>query len=105
MGAAEKITAANYTTPQVLTGEVQKFVAQTKLADLTISQTAFVYVYTGATTTAAQSKAIHTAIISAFEKNKILPLQYTIAGGGKKKAPFFELYIIPSGAADPKPSK
>jgi hypothetical protein len=105
VAAATKIIAANYATPQALTASVQKFISETKLADMGNLQTAFIYVYAGAATTAAQLKAINTTIVSAFEKNNVYSFQYKIADGGKKKIASYEMYILPPGIKEPRPSE
>ncbi len=101
----EKIISGNYTTPQALAASVKKFIMQTDLANINISQTAFIYVYGGPTTTTVQQKAINAAISKEFEKNGIFPFQYVIADGGKKKTASFEMYKLLPGAKEPKPSK
>lgn len=105
MAAPVKIISANYTTPQALTATVQKFITQTKLNEIAISQTAFIYVYSGAATTTAQLKAIKANIDNAFDKNSIYPYQYKIADGGKKKKTSYEMYILAPGVKKPDPSK
>jgi len=100
-----KIIAADYTTPQALTAAVKKFITQTGLNDIAISQTAFIYVYSGAATTGAQLKAINTTITNAFNKSKILSYQYKIVNGGKKKAASYEMYKLLPDVKEPKPSE
>jgi hypothetical protein len=103
--APEKIISANYTTAQDLTAAVKKFITQTDLKNIDISQTAFIYIYSSATTTATQLKAINSAIIKEFEKNGVLSFQYKIADGGKKKTASFEMYRLMPGSHEPRPSK
>ena len=105
MKGPEKIISANYTTPQALSAAVKKFITQTDLANISLSQTAFVYVYGGAATTTAQLKAMNSAIAKEFEKNGTFIFQYKITDGGKKKIASFEMYRLMSGTREPKPSK
>lgn len=105
MAGPVKIISANYTTLQALTVAVQQFITQTKLNDIAISQTAFIYVYSGAATTSAQLKVINAAIANAFDKNSIYSFQYKIADGGKKKVASYEMFILPPGAKEPGSSE
>jgi hypothetical protein len=100
-----KIISANYTTSQALTAAVQKFITQTKLNDINISQTAFIYVYSGTSTSAARLKAINAIITNTFDKNNVYSFQYKIADGGKKKVASVEMYSLLPGVKEPKPSK
>lgn len=99
----EKIISADYTTPQALTTAIQKFITDTDLKNINISQTAFIYIYSNAASPSS-FKTIESVFIKEFEKNGIFSFQYKIANGGKKKTAAFEIYRLMLGAPEPKPS-
>jgi hypothetical protein len=87
----EKILAANYTNTAALNLQVKNFVSQTKLNDLSISQTALINIYTSAAVNKAKLTA---AINKAFEANKVYNYQYKIVAAGVKKTAAVEMFII-----------
>jgi hypothetical protein len=87
----EKILAVNYTTAAALNTQVKNFVSQTKLSDLSISQTALINIFAS---TAVNKAKLTAAIIKAFEANKIFSYQYKIVAAGVKKVAAVEMFII-----------
>ncbi len=102
--AAQLVVSGTFTNSQELKSAVQKFIAATAMKDPENSGMAFIYLYAGPKTTESSMKIFKEAIAGAFEYNKILPHQYKIADGGKKKLSFYEIYLIREGSPDPKPS-
>ena len=91
--APQKIITANYTTAAALNALVKKFMVQTNLKDISISQNALINIYAGPATNATQLKAIHTVIENAFKKNGIYTYQYKIIDSGLKKVATVEMFI------------
>ena len=89
--APEKISALNYTTAAALNTQVKNFVSQTKLSDLSISQTALINIYTSA---AVNKTKLTAEINKAFETNKIFTYQYKIVAAGVKKVAGVEMFIM-----------
>ncbi|MBP6025560.1 PKD domain-containing protein [Ferruginibacter sp.] len=89
--APEKILSVNYTNTAALNLQVKKFVSQTKLNDLSISQTAVINIYTSAAVNKAKLTA---AINKAFEASKVYNYQYKIVATGVKKTAAVEMFII-----------
>jgi hypothetical protein len=102
--AAQLVVAGTFTNGQELKNAVQKFIAASGFKGADNTGTGFIYLYKGANTTESALKAYKDAITSAFEYNKILPYQYKIADGGKKKLAFYEMYLVQPGGPEPKPS-
>ncbi len=104
MSPSEKVISAKFTTLAALSAAVKQFITKTDIKNPESRNTAFVYVYKGATTTASQLKQINATITTAFEKNGVPSYQYMIKDGGKKKLALVEMYKVPEGAEEPKPS-
>lgn len=101
----EMISMITYTNSSALTAAITKFTEQTGLKNPDARFTAFIYVYAGTGTSAAQLKQVKDAVRNAFEKNGVFEYQYKIADGGKKKGATVELYKLPEGAKEPAPSR
>ncbi|NOT52426.1 MAG: hypothetical protein HOP10_14240 [Chitinophagaceae bacterium] len=102
--AAQLVTSGRFTEGQELKNAVQQFIAATAFKDPENAGLCFIYLYPGAKTTEASMKIFRQAIISAFEYNKILPHQYSIAEGGSKKLNHYEMYLVSERGGTPKPS-
>ena len=101
---AQLVVSGTFTNGQELKNAVQKFIAATRITDPVNAGTGFIYLYKGATTSESALKIFKDAIISAFEYNKVLPYQYKIADGGKRKLAFYEMYLVQPRSKEPKPS-
>lgn len=102
--AAQLVVSGTFTNGQELKNAVQKFIAATAFKDTANAGTAFIYLYKSAATTEAAFNIFTDAIIGAFEYNKVLPHQYRIVDGGKKKLSSYEMYLLLPGGKEPKPS-
>ncbi len=102
--AAQLVTKGTFTNSQELKNAVQQFITATGLKDPENAGMGFIYLYAGPKTTESSMKIFKDAIVSAFEYNKILPHQYKIGEGGKKKLATYEMYLIKEGSPDPKQS-
>lgn len=89
--APEKISALNYTTAAALNTQVKNFVSQTKLSDLTISQTALINIYSSA---AVNTTKLTAEIKKAFTAGKVFEYQYKIIVAGVRKTAAVEMFII-----------
>ncbi len=101
---AQLVISGTFTNGQELKNAVQKFIAETQITDPANAGTGFIYLYKSATTTESALKIFKAAIVSAFEYNKVLPYQYKIADGGKRKLQFYEMYLMQPREKEPKPS-
>jgi hypothetical protein len=101
---AQLVLSGTFTNGQELKNAVQKFIAATSFKDSTVTGTGFIYLYKGATTSESALQIFKNAIISAFEFNKVLPLQYKIVDGGNRKLAFYEMYLLQPRGKQPKPS-
>jgi hypothetical protein len=102
--AAQLTVSGTFTNGQELKNAVQKFITATNFKDADNTGTCFIYLYKGATTSESALQIFKDAITGAFEYNKILPYQYKIADGGKRKLPFYEMYLLLPRGKEPKPS-
>lgn len=102
--AAQLVVSGTFTNGQELKNAVQKFIAATAFKDTANAGTAFIYLYKSAATTESAFKIFQDAIIGAFEYNKVLPHQYMIVDGGKKRLTSYEFYLLLPGGKEPKPS-
>lgn len=102
--AAQLVVSGTFTNGQELKNAVQKFIAATAFKDTANAGSAFIYLYKGAATTESAFKIFQDAIIGAFEYNKILPHQYRIMDGGKKRLASYEMYLLMPGGKEPRPS-
>lgn len=101
---AQLVLSGTFTNGQDLKNAVQKFIAASQITDPANAGTGFIYLYKGATTSESALKIFKDAVISAFEYNKVLPHQYKIADGGKRKLAFYEMYLVQPRSKEPKPS-
>jgi hypothetical protein len=102
---AQLVVSGTFTNGQELKNAVQKFIAASGITDPANAGTGFIYLYKGATTSESALKIFKDAIISAFTHNKVLPHQYKIADGGKRKLAFYEMYLLQPRGKEPKPSR
>ena len=101
---AQLVVKGTFTNGEELKKAVQKFIAASGFKDPANTGTAFIYLYKSATTTESALNIFKAAIVSAFEYNKVLPDQYKIADGGKKKLGFYEMYLLQQDTKEPRPS-
>ena len=101
---AQLVVSGTFTNGQELKNAVKKFIAETQITDPVNAGKGFIYLYKGATTSESALKIFKDAIISAFNSNKVLPHQYKIVNGGKRKLAFYEMYLLQPKGKEPKPS-
>lgn len=86
----EKISSTTVVTATALNKEVKNFISQTDLTNISISQTATIYIYS---VSKQQFNNIKSSIEKAFATNNILSYQFSIKDGGLNKAAAVEMYI------------
>lgn len=99
------IIAENYANPKMLTSHIDEAIDNLGLKNnISTDGTAFIYLYPGSATTAAELKAMKAVIVKTFDKRLVLPFMYKIANGPKHKKASYEIWSVPIGAEDPQPS-
>lgn len=102
--AAQLVVKGTFTNGQELKNAVQKFLASTAFKDPGNTATGFIYLYKTTNTATSAMESFKKAIAGAFDYNKILPSQYKIVDGGKKKLLTYEIYLLQERSKEPPPS-